>query len=415
MPPTSKSSCNEFDVAGLAVHYRQSTLFVADDQGNITELSISTLPAHIQHQWKIPDSINWQIKDLSVDWLYNRLYMILENNGTKRSDHTKWQIARCGFDGRQHSVVITEMNHKPLHIEVDPFNGFLVWTIQHATVGGLYRVDLADLKQDHPLTFNWSANGGSPIQRIIKHHHLGAFTVDHINSRILAIDPSNNKVLSIQLGRVDEWEVIRSNVSHVENVTYMSHLDEIFYWVNNADTVFEEKADQQNTYLPGETHALVLFCAKNQPIPVPVAPVKNLQALFGSNVVHISWETPPGIASGRGAWQNWSYDVEIHNVDTESYSFNRTNQTDLYVQNLQPNATYRINVTPSSAGGTGRRCNEPFVGRTLPNTEPPPVVYWASNHAIYESNALSSNVRTFVDMTQFQVILQLIENLNNNK
>jgi hypothetical protein len=217
-----------------SITQRQSTFFVADDQGNITELSISTLPAHIQHQWKIPDNINWKIKDHSVDWLYNRLYMILENNGTKRSDHAKWQVARCGFDGRQHSVVLTEMNLKPFHIEVDPFDGFLVWTIQHPTVGGLYRVDLADLKQDHPLTFNWSANGGSPIQRIIKHHHLGAFTVGHINSRILAIDPSNNKVLSIQSGRVDEWEVIRSNVSHVENVTHMSHLDEIFYWVNNV-------------------------------------------------------------------------------------------------------------------------------------------------------------------------------------
>jgi hypothetical protein len=57
---------------------------------------------------------------LSVDWLFDRLYLLIEN-----AEGTRWQISRFELDdGRESTYVVTaDTTHKPSHFIVDPFNG----------------------------------------------------------------------------------------------------------------------------------------------------------------------------------------------------------------------------------------------------------------------------------------------------
>lgn len=96
------------------------------------------------------------------------------------------------------------------------------------------------------------------------------------------------------------------------------------------------------------------------------------------------------------------YEVLVENLDTmDSFSV-KTNETQCRVSDLQPDTTYRIRVQPSSSGGSGPWPQDAFVGRTLADTDPIPTIYWATNKAIHESDALGGIVRTFADTTWFQ-------------
>ena len=110
----------------MAIHNNYKYLFVADNQGNITEMMYpsSYLSLHpkatVLATWQMPlDVQDHAVKDISVDWLHNCLYLLLESV----SSFGKWQIARSKFGGRGFRSVIKDINYKPFHIEVDPFNG----------------------------------------------------------------------------------------------------------------------------------------------------------------------------------------------------------------------------------------------------------------------------------------------------
>ena len=109
--------------AGLAVHSRRDILFVGGDDGRVRELTLSpTEPSQLGDSWSVRAGDG--IRGLGVDWLFDRLYLLLESN---RVDHpmSTWQIARCRFGGAQLGYVVTDIPSKPSQIEVDPFNGYL--------------------------------------------------------------------------------------------------------------------------------------------------------------------------------------------------------------------------------------------------------------------------------------------------
>lgn len=102
---------------GLAVHARQGTLFMADDDGYVYELSLKS-KSDVRNRWHVGKEIVHVI-GLSVDWLFDRLYLLIEN-----AEGTSWQISRCKLDGRESTYVVTDITYKPSHFEVDPFNGY---------------------------------------------------------------------------------------------------------------------------------------------------------------------------------------------------------------------------------------------------------------------------------------------------
>lgn len=102
--------------SGIAVHVDKNLLFISDSSRQVIRKSLSNSndsgTAILQ-----PSHINFEPQDLSVDWLNNHLYMLGEAS-------FMWQIKRCELDGTRLQVAIAGLRYKPLHIEVDPYNGY---------------------------------------------------------------------------------------------------------------------------------------------------------------------------------------------------------------------------------------------------------------------------------------------------
>jgi len=68
---------------------------------------------------------------------------------------------------------------------------------------------------------------------------------------------------------------------------------------------------------------------------------------------------------GKGAWQQWMYEVEISNADgSANRTLARINATQVTVKNLNPGTLYRFRVHGTSAGGAGP-WSDYFVAQTI--------------------------------------------------
>lgn len=108
---------NAIRVIGVGVHARQGTVFVADDEGSVHEL-IGLYPQSEPHNILKFKSDGFVIKCLSVDWLFDRFYVLLES-----VEGLTWQIARSRFDGSGLAKLVAGVSPIPNQIEVDPYNG----------------------------------------------------------------------------------------------------------------------------------------------------------------------------------------------------------------------------------------------------------------------------------------------------
>lgn len=109
---------NDRRIVGTAVHVAQNLLFVSDEAQYIYRTDLERTPQSggrmvIREPNPMDDSAPW---DLSIDWLNNYLYLILETKNM-------WRISRCDLYGRGEQVVLSGLNQKPSHFEVDPYNG----------------------------------------------------------------------------------------------------------------------------------------------------------------------------------------------------------------------------------------------------------------------------------------------------
>lgn len=109
---------NDRRIVGFAVHVAKNLLFVSDEAQFIycTDLErTSQIVGRVVIREPKPNDDNAPL-DLSVDWLNNFLYFIVE--GEKN-----WWISRCDLNGRGEQVVLSGLRQKPNHFEVDPYNG----------------------------------------------------------------------------------------------------------------------------------------------------------------------------------------------------------------------------------------------------------------------------------------------------
>ena len=200
------------------------------------------------------------------------------------------------------------------------------------------------------------------------------------------------------------------------NPNSLSFVDGVFYWINDGHLVFEESdfsgAIHVNTYepKPSSFHSSLMTCdLRNQPIPIPSTPVRNLQVLFSTKSAHIKWDPPTLISQkGRGAWQNWSYHVQIENLDNGASILykNDIKNLELDIQDLlEPNSTYSIELRPFSENNNNNNVENEllttrtFIGRTLPDNHHR-TIYWAtSNGSIQQSGPVGQDVRQFADVS----------------
>jgi proto-oncogene tyrosine-protein kinase ROS len=109
---------------GVALHIRENLLFVSESLGRVvvvdTRLESSEMERTRVLMSKGHGGISFAPYGLSIDWLNDQLYVL----GKLTDGAPRWQIARCSTDGSGLTVAVAGLLSKPLHVEVDPYNGY---------------------------------------------------------------------------------------------------------------------------------------------------------------------------------------------------------------------------------------------------------------------------------------------------
>ncbi|XP_017879766.1 proto-oncogene tyrosine-protein kinase ROS isoform X2 [Ceratina calcarata] len=374
-------------IRGVAIHVASAQLFISDSLGYVYRTSITkrTKPTVILS----PSQANFKPLSLSVDWLNLHLYIL----GEVKHATTVWQIARCNLDGRGLTVAVAGFLTRPTHIEVDPYNGYLFWV----TRGGLYRLDLADIS-------NGVKHEVQPYL-ILEDAHLGAFTVDHTNFRLLVPHHIQNTVISVSL---DGREVIdmRANTQQpkFKNVISLAMANGLFYWTNGEEVLIEGYHSGQNRYFHnaypdrsnGSFVSVNVLMDASQPVPVPVNPPTGVQAVLGVERAKVSWQAPHLLGGqGKGAWQNWSYELEIKDESTgETIHQKDIAGSSHTVHNLREKSEYSIKAAAYTSAGRGPWSTE-FRGRTLRDGSHASIL-WSANEGLLRSDVTGENIDTLI-------------------
>lgn len=351
---------------------------------------------------------------LSVDWLNDLVYVVgrtTQADGTLRhadggdggdgdgDGDATWQVSRASLDGRGLTVAVAGLPSRPLHVQVDPYNGFLFWVLGGPR-GGLYRLDLADVSNGIKHETRPAALLADP--------HLGAFVVDHANFRVLVPHHANNTVLAVSL---DGREVVdlRRNTQQAmfHNVVSLAVAGGLFYWTNGREVLTEEYHSGQDAYFHNAypnaalaDRSFVSVCvdgAAAQPVPVPVNPPSAVQAVLGAALAKASWRPPHLLGGqGRGAWQNWSYILSVRDEDRgDTVEHRDGNATSCTVRGLREDTAYAVRAAAYTSAGVGPWSGE-FRARTLRSHPPPATVLWSSAEGLLRSDVTGDQVEVLV-------------------
>ncbi|XP_012264218.2 proto-oncogene tyrosine-protein kinase ROS isoform X2 [Athalia rosae] len=380
-------------ISGVAIHVASAQVFVSDSGGYVYRTSITerSKPIEVLN----PDQINFKPLSLSVDWLNLHLYVL----GEVRHATTVWQIARCDFDGRGLTIAVAGFLTKPSHIEVDPYNGYLFWVRKD----GLFRLDLADISngikhETHP-------------DLILEDAHLEAFMVDHRNFRLLVPHHVQNTVISVTLdGR--EVSNLRANTQQpkFKNVVSLAMANGLFYWTNGQDILKEDYHPGQdryfhNSYPDRSCVSVNVLMDASQPAPVPVNPPTGVQAVLGAHMAKVSWRAPYLLGGqGKGAWQNWSYELEIKDVSTgEPIHQEEIGGSSHTVYHLRERSEYLIKAAAYTSAGRGPWSSE-FRGCTLrdPKGGSYASILWSASEGLLRSDVTGENVETLIQKSSWK-------------
>nr|CAD7570351.1 unnamed protein product [Timema californicum] len=381
-------------ITGMAIHVSRRLLFISDSGGFVKSSSLNQFsePRVILS----PEQASFSPLSLSADWLNDQLYILGE---VQHPSGPRWQVARCGLDGRGLTVAVAGFLYKPQNMQVDPYNGYLFWSINGGNKKGLYKLDLADI-----------SNGvkHEVLPDIISEDpHLGAFTVDHTNSGLLVVNNTKNTVVFVSLDR-NEISNLRDNATvqpMFEGATSLVTANKIFYWTRDS-TLYSEEEDPSKTHYfyhstwpledDGPFVSIAVELPSAQPVPVPVNPPIGVQAIMGPELAKISWQVPHLLGhQGKGAWQNWSYQVEVIEESTgQSFSCGHTNTTSYTAYHLRPGTSYLIRCYACTTGGLCPPSSE-FRGKTLRAGDLPDIV-WSTAEGLLKSDVTGESVKTLV-------------------
>ena len=392
---------NVDNITALAMHMDKNLMFIGDSVGTIRRLS---LPNGGQQQIVSPKSILRgrqeekgynisRINQLSIDWLNNHIYIASDS-----------KISRCDFTGEYFEDLIIGFDESPsraglegpLNIQVDPVNGYLLWSLRGEQKGGIYRVDLSSFTgsqkgSQHLLKGSDSKDAihYQTVPLLIRGTDISAFTMDYLDHKIFfprtktTSGPkasSSISIVSVTDGKHPEEEV-RSD-KNIQTSMFASfkdivYLNQHFYWTDGLRFFKEESRSgmfyHQEYSIPsgsasdsGIIVSVVLLDQQLQPIPIPKTPVTGLTAAFTDTSATVSWKKPMIIPEqGQGSWQGWLYELAIRN----SSSLNDTLQDELMdtkskIKFLTPETEYVIKVRAYSKTGKGP-WSKSFVGKTL--------------------------------------------------
>uniref|UniRef100_A0A182IPU5 Tyrosine-protein kinase receptor n=1 Tax=Anopheles atroparvus TaxID=41427 RepID=A0A182IPU5_ANOAO len=395
--PTSFYSSPVHKIRGTATHIRRGLIFISDEAGFIYRVPSRPDAEHDRVAILTPSAgNNFRPTLLSVDWLNDHLYILGQVRNTQL-----WQISHCDFDGDHLTVAIAGLQRRPDCFEVDPFNGYLFWVVGGGRAdAGLYRLDLGDIS-------NGVKHEIKPLQ-MARGRNFGAFAIDHTNFRVLIADQGLNTVLSVSLDG-KQVENIRNNTQQprFEKVKSLALANGLFYWTNGTEVFAEDYHKVHNSYYhnafpiaSNNTYfSISVNLTSEQPIPIPVNPPRNVQALVSPNKIKISWDAPYLLGiMGKGAWQAWRYRLEVTDellgTVIHTAEANGTSYASDIDDRLLPNRVYVIRATAFTVAGLGPWSRE-FRVRTL-RTKQQRHLVWASADGIMRSDVIGENVSTMI-------------------
>ncbi|XP_060801498.1 proto-oncogene tyrosine-protein kinase ROS isoform X2 [Amyelois transitella] len=401
----------EFRISGVGLDMSSDSLFVSVSNGYVYRTSLSKKSA--SEPILTPNNISFTPLDLSVDWLNHHLYVLGRLHHTPdglNDSYSIWEIIRCDFDGRNQLVAYSGFNSQPIHFEVDPYNGYIFWALRGGDRDGLYRLDLANISN--------GVRHNSPPELIVRDAHLGAFTVDHADFRLLVVHLKRNTVLAVSLDGRDVTD-FRSNTQKpmflsTKSIAYANGL---FYWTNGREMLTEEYHAQTDSYFHNEyplafntktiaTRQVLVALRSCQPIPVPVNPPIGLQSVLGINRAKVSWSAPHLLGhQGSGAWQQWSFHLQlIHAVTRDVIDIKNINESTHIVDNIEQDTEYIIRVAAVTKSGSGPWSSE-FVGKTLASTPTTlhSTLLWSGPDGLLQTDLTGDNLQTLIHGSHFRL------------
>ncbi|KAM5325675.1 proto-oncogene tyrosine-protein kinase ROS isoform 1-T1 [Glossophaga mutica] len=294
------------------------------------------------------------ISSISIDWLYQRLYFIMDK-----------LVYVCDLENCSNIEEITSPSIiAPQKIVADSYNGYVFYLLRD----GIYRVDL-------PVP----PGRDSKAMRIVESCTLHDFAVKPQSKRIIYFNDTAQVFMSTFLDG-SAPHLVLPHVPFADVKSFACENND--FLVTDGKAVFQQHALSFNEFIVGcdLTHIeefgfgnLVIFSTYTQPYPLPAHP-RRLSVLFGSHQALVQWK-PPALAIGASpsAWQNWTYEVKISTQDFPelAHVFSNISDTMLNVPELRSATKYEVSVRASSPKGPGPWA-EPSVGTTLvPATEPP--------------------------------------------
>uniref|UniRef100_A0A452SRS7 Tyrosine-protein kinase receptor n=1 Tax=Ursus americanus TaxID=9643 RepID=A0A452SRS7_URSAM len=296
------------------------------------------------------------ISSISVDWLYQRMYFIMDD-----------LVYVCDLGNCSNVEEITPPSiTAPQKIVADSYNGYVFYLLKD----GIYRVDL-------PVP----SGRDSEALHIVESCALKDFAVKPQSKRIIYFNDTAHVFMSMFLDG-SASHLILAHVSFADVKSFACENSD--FLVTDGKAVFQQDSLSFNEFIVGcdLSHIeefgfgnLVIFGSNAQPHPLPGRP-QQLSVLFGSHQALAQWK-PPALAIGASecpsAWQNWIYEVKVSMQDfpETTHVFSNISGTMLHVPELQSATKYKVSVRASSPKGPGP-WSEPSVGTTLvPASEPP--------------------------------------------
>ncbi|XP_070567359.1 proto-oncogene tyrosine-protein kinase ROS-like [Ptychodera flava] len=247
---------------------------------------------------------------------------------------------------------------------------------------------------------------------IVTHDELSAITADYSAFRMFFANQSADTLVSVFIDGADLQTVHdnRAVTLSFEDLTGIVQFDDLFTWTIGKTQLFvEEYHHDTGLYYANdfafyyldfiyECNGMTVSHPTAQPYPVPSAPISKLQALFTQSTAIVTWNKPKNLDFiGKGAWRRWTYDVEIHNLETGNITVesSSTNTSHLSVE-LDPSSMYGIRVRSLSPGGVGAWSKPAFIGKTLQQADIHPQILAAKQNDI---------VQLSIDGTQEDLLL----------
>lgn len=376
-------------IGGLAIHIERRYVFVSDSSRTIRRISLKETSKQTR---SILKNRLTQPSHLSVDWLNDKLY-IVDDSG----------ISRCNLDGQHFENVIISSEGQISDMKVDPYNGYLYWISRGE---GLRRVDLALLDINHLDEHD--------TQLIFQDSWVTNFAVDYDNYRLYLPLKRERSIFSLTIDGFDLMD-IRNNAQKaelLEDVNNLVFYNNLFYWTTGGHVFLEEYDPNSSVYHHNSVQventdkivALLIQDERCQPYPVPLNPVINVQAIFLDTSAKIFWDKPKLLGGiGLGAWQQWSFEVNIEEMLSGHKGVQRgLNQTDCVAHELKPATDYSIKVRAYSKAGNGT-WSAKFHGKTLKKIRSfrYPFALWSTKDGLLKSNLIGDKAETLIYSRNF--------------